>query len=98
MSVYRTSQSLAPCLTSSVNSRTAPVSLAIAWHFWIAFLVTLLVTLVGVRIPPLNHVPDNYYEGVKPDPEQPIKKDLLRSALREGMDQAQTQAHLGKRR
>lgn len=66
-------------------------------YFWIAFLVTLLVTLVGVRIPPLSRVPDNYYEGVKPDPEQPIKKNLLRSALREGMNQAQTQAHLGKR-
>lgn len=66
-------------------------------YFWIAFLVTLLVTLVGVRIPPLSRVPDNYYEGVTPDPEQPIKKNLLRSALQEGLNQTQTQAGLSKR-
>lgn len=66
-------------------------------YFWIAFLVTLLVTLVGVRIPPLNRIPDHFYEGSAPAPEQIVKKDLLRSALREGLDQAENQKGLPSR-
>lgn len=66
-------------------------------YFWIAFLVTLLVTLVGVRIPPLSRVPDNYYEGATPCPEQIVQKNLLRSALQEGLDQAENQKSLPSR-
>ncbi len=66
-------------------------------YFWIAFLVTLLVALIGVRIFPLRKIPDTYYEGVTPDPEKVIKKGIIKAAFTEAMDIAENQESLGKR-
>ena len=66
-------------------------------YFWLAFLVTLLVTLVGVRIFPLGKIPDNFCPGVEPNPEQPVKRQMFRAALTEALDQAQNQQDLGRR-
>ncbi len=66
-------------------------------YFWVAFLITLLVALVGVRIYPLNKIPDNHYPGATPNPEKIIRKDLVRSALAEGLYVAETQQSLWQR-
>lgn len=66
-------------------------------YFWTAFLITLLVTLVGVRLPPLSRIKNNYYPGVVPNPEPVIKTELLKSAWREGLSVARSQQNLGKR-
>lgn len=50
-------------------------------YFWSTFLITLLVTLIGIRLYPLRNKPDNYHEGVTPDPEPIFKKDLFKNAL-----------------
>ena len=66
-------------------------------YFWVAFLITLLVALVGMRIFPLNKIPDNYYEGATPNPEKIIKSGLAKAAITEAMDIAENQDHIGKR-
>ncbi len=66
-------------------------------YFWTAFLITLLVALVGVRLPPLRGIPDNYYEGATPNPEKVIKSGLFKAALTEALDIAEAQDHPGKR-
>ena len=66
-------------------------------YFWVAFLITLLVALVGVRLFPLNKIPDNYYEGATPNPEKIIKSGLFQAALTEALDIAEAQDHPGKR-
>ena len=66
-------------------------------YFWIAFLVTLLVALIGVRIRPLSRIPDDYCPGVVPNPEKVIKTNLARAAFTEAMDIVEAQDHPGKR-
>lgn len=65
--------------------------------FWVAFLITLIVAFIGVRIPPLRGIPDNYYRGATPNPEQVIKKGIFSAAITEGLDMAQNQDNVGKR-
>lgn len=65
--------------------------------FWVAFLITLIVAFIGVRIPPLRGIPDNYYPGATPNPEQVIKKGIFSAAITEGLDMAQNQDNVGKR-
>lgn len=57
-------------------------------YFWSAFLVTLLCTLIGVRIFPLCKIPDTYMEGVAPDPELTYKSSLFKNAWLEAMEVA----------
>ena len=66
-------------------------------YFWIAFLVTLLVALIGVRIRPLSKIPDNYYEGVEPNPEKVIKTGLVNAAFTEALQIVEQQDPLIKR-
>lgn len=66
-------------------------------YFWVAFLITLLVALVGVRIYPLNKIPNDYYSGATPNPEKVITKGICAAAITEALDIAETQDHLGKR-
>lgn len=66
-------------------------------YFWVAFLVTLLVALVGVRIYPLRQIPDTYYPGVDPNPETIVRHNITKTALKEALDIAETQESVGKR-
>ncbi len=66
-------------------------------YFWIAFLITLLVALVGVRIYPLRKVPDNYYPGATPNPEKIIRTGLAKAALTEALDVVEAQDGVFKR-
>lgn len=66
-------------------------------YFWMAFLITMLVTIIGVRLPPLSRVPESYCPGVTPNPEQIIREKMLENAWREGMDMAQEQSSIWSR-
>ena len=66
-------------------------------YFWLAFLITLLVALIGIRIPPLRNIPDTYYEGVEPNPEKIIKKGLITAAFIEALEIVENQDSLIKR-
>lgn len=66
-------------------------------YFWMAFVITMLVTIIGLRLPPLSRVSESYRPGVTPNPEQVIRENMLRSAWAEGMDMARDQEPLGKR-
>ena len=54
-------------------------------YVWSSFLITILITLVGVRIPPVSRLRDGYAPGVKSHPETVYKKDLFKNALSEGL-------------
>ncbi len=66
-------------------------------YFWTAFLITLLVSLVGVRIYPLCKLPDAYFPSVSPQPEPEIRSHLFREALDSALTVAREQAPLSKR-
>jgi len=66
-------------------------------YFWVAFLITLLVALIGVRIYPLNKIPDNYYPGATPNPEKIIRSGIGKAALTEALDIAEAQDNVFKR-
>ena len=55
-------------------------------YFWLAFLITLLVALVGIRIFPLNKIPDSFCEGVVPNPEKIIRHGLVGAAFSEALE------------
>lgn len=54
-------------------------------YFAVTLIVTFLVTAITVRIPPLRTIPDEYCEGVKPDPEKSIEGSRVKNAWREAM-------------
>lgn len=60
-------------------------------YFWVAFLITLLVALIGIRIYPLNKIPDTYYAHAVPNPEPIIRTGLFRAACQEALDIAAAQ-------
>ncbi len=70
-------------------------------YFWLAFLITLLVAIIGVRLFPLRKIKDDYCPGVIPNPEPVIKgvgfRGLMQSAWNEALVIADGQQHPGKR-
>lgn len=54
-------------------------------YFFSALVITFLVTAITVRIPPLSTIPDEYYEGVTPDPEQPVTGNRFQAAWQEAL-------------
>ena len=66
-------------------------------YFWVAFLITLIVALIGVRIYPLSTVPDNYYPGATPNPEKVVKKGVAKEAVAEALEIADSQQSPGRR-
>ena len=66
-------------------------------YIWTTFLIMILVTLVGVRIYPLNKIPNTYYEDVAPVPEKVYSKHIMAFAVKEALDTAATADHYGKR-
>ena len=63
-------------------------------YFWTAFLITLLVSLIGVRIYPLRQISDHCCPGVEPCPEPLIKNNILKVAWKEALDVADNQSSL----
>lgn len=66
-------------------------------YFWTSFLITLLVSLIGVRIYPLRHIADDFFPGVVPQPEAEIRERLLTTAVQEALEIAEHQESLGRR-
>ncbi len=66
-------------------------------YFWTAFLITLLVSLIGVHIYPLSSIPDHYYPEAVPQPERVIKEKLVQVAVSEALEAADHQESLGRR-
>lgn len=52
--------------------------------FLVTALAVYLVTIITVRIFPLNKIPDNYYMNTEPDPEEVVTSDILSEAFRVG--------------
>ena len=50
-------------------------------YFWSTLLITFIVTAVTVRMYPLNRLPDEYREGVQPQPECPVTERRIHTAL-----------------
>ena len=55
------------------------------FYFWSSFLITMAVTGISVRVPPLSRKPLTYYPGVTPQPEKIYNSDLLKHAFLEGL-------------
>lgn len=66
-------------------------------YFWTAFLITLLVSFIGVRIYPLCKLPDAYYPDAAPNPEPVIREHLWREAMEEALEASEKQEPLAKR-
>lgn len=54
-------------------------------YFVVALVVTFIVTAITVRIYPLSKIPDEYFDGVEPDPEKPVQGNRFRAAWREAL-------------
>lgn len=59
------------------------------FYFWTTLVITFAVTAIVARIYPTCKVPDEYMEGVTPDPEEPVQKDRVRVAWNEALDAAE---------
>ena len=67
------------------------------FYFWSSFLVTLVVTFISVRLPPLSMKQEIYYPGATPQPEKIFSKDLLKNAFQEGLQVASGSDSLANR-
>jgi len=78
------------------NANAVPTNQPISWNlfFWTSFLIVLIVTLINARIPPLSGIPDEFKEGVKPNPEVIYKTGFIKSAWIEGLDIAEASDNL----
>lgn len=66
-------------------------------YFWVAFLITLMVAFIGIRIYPLNKIPDTYCPDAEPNPEKIVRTNVCAAALKEGLDIARDQEAPGRR-
>lgn len=55
--------------------------------FLVSLVVTFLVTMITVRLPPLRTIPDEYFEGSTPSPEQPVTEARFKAAWNEAKAQ-----------
>ena len=58
------------------------------FYFWSSFMITMAVTFLSVRLPPLSMKQDIYYPGVTPKPEKVFSSELLKNAFQEGLQVA----------
>lgn len=52
-------------------------------YFFFTLVVTFVVTAITVHLPPLRSIPDAYYPGATPQPEEKVTKHRFRVAWRE---------------
>lgn len=65
------------------------------FYFWISLVITFIITAVTARIFPLSKIPDDYYEGSTPTPEEVIKKDRVKTAWNEALKVAESSGTIG---
>lgn len=66
------------------------------WYFFLTLVVTYVVTIIVVRLPPLSRIPDDYYPGVEPKPEEKVTSGRFRAAWREAGQTLETAPSLPK--
>lgn len=66
------------------------------WYFFLTLVVTYVVTIVVVRLPPLSRIPDEYYPDVEPKPEEKVTSGRFRAAWGEASETLKTAPSLGK--
>ena len=54
-------------------------------YVWSSFLMIILITLIGVRIPPISRIRDGYAPNITPQPENVYKQKIFQNALSEGI-------------
>lgn len=65
-------------------------------YFWTTLLITFIVTAITVRMYPLNRFPDEYREGVQPQPEHPVTDRRMDTALNTALTVAEQSGSLPK--
>lgn len=58
------------------------------FYFWTTLIITFVVTAIVARLYPTAKVPDEYMEGVTPNPEPTVTKDHLKVAWSEALASA----------
>ena len=64
-------------------------------YFWSTLVITFIVTAIVARVYPTRRVPDDYMDGVKPDPEEVVTKDYFRVAWNEALKTADNSGNIG---
>lgn len=65
-------------------------------YFWLTLVVTFIVTAITARIFPLSKKSEEYYEGQVGQPEEIVKGDFFKTALKEGMEAYYKAPTIGK--
>ena len=60
------------------------------FYFWSTLVITFVVTAIVARLYPTSKVPNEYMEGVTPQPEEVVTKDRFKVALDEALNAAET--------
>ncbi|MDU7339106.1 MAG: YjiH family protein [Clostridium sp.] len=55
------------------------------FYFWSTLVITFIVTAIGARVYPITKIPDEYIEGVTPDPEEIIQSGRAKKAVQEAL-------------
>lgn len=58
------------------------------FYFWTTLVITFIITAIVARIFPTSKVPDEYKEGVTPNPEEVVKENRFRKALESALETA----------
>lgn len=68
-----------------IVARTLEIMHLWLWYFALALVVTFAVTAITVRLPPLRTIPNEYYPGATPQPEEKITGSRLTTAWNDAM-------------
>ncbi|WP_040155838.1 YjiH family protein [Mobilicoccus massiliensis] len=66
------------------------------FYFWVSLVVTFIVSAITTRIPPLSRVPDEYYPGSTPQPEERVTGSRFRRAWDEAREALHAAPSLGR--
>ncbi|SHI98253.1 nucleoside recognition GATE domain-containing membrane protein YjiH [Tessaracoccus bendigoensis DSM 12906] len=70
-----------------IVARTLDIMHLWLWYFFLALVVTFVVTAVTARLPPLSIIPDTTFPGVEPNPEPQITGSKWKAAWADAMRQ-----------
>lgn len=79
-----------------VIARTLDLMSVWGMYFGSTLIVTFLVTVIMVRVPPISTIPDDFYPGAKPNPESEVEGSRAHAAWEEAKDVLRETPSLGK--
>ena len=79
-----------------VIARTLDLMSVWGLYFGATLIVTFLVTIIMVRVPPISLIPDDYYPGVEPNPESGVGDSRAHAAWEEAKSVLRETPSLGK--